>query len=57
MVVVNRQEEYPMPKVINKRHTRAEEAVYIGRPSRWGNPFIVGEAGDGDILLKLANEE
>lgn len=29
-----------MPKVLNKYHRFIpEEAVYIGRPSFWGNPF------------------
>lgn len=29
-----------MPKVYNKHHRDApEDAVYIGRPSSWGNPF------------------
>ena len=29
-----------MPKVINKRHPHtAENAVYVGRPTKWGNPF------------------
>lgn len=31
-----------MPKVLNKRTARSEElanAVNVGRPSKWGNPF------------------
>ena len=32
------------PKVLNK-HTTKENGVYVGRPTKWGNPFIVG--GDG----------
>ena len=29
-----------MPKVYNKKHNDApKDAVYIGRPSKWGNPF------------------
>ena len=30
-----------MPKVYNKRrpHEIPEGAVYVGRPSRWGNPY------------------
>jgi len=31
-----------MPVVLNKRlHGVPENAVYIGRPSKWGNPFHV----------------
>lgn len=29
-----------MPKVYNKYHNNAPtDAIYIGRPSKWGNPF------------------
>lgn len=33
------------PKVLNKRtatEAELEDSVYIGRPSKWGNPFAVG---------------
>lgn len=26
-------------------------AVFIGRPSKWGNPFVIGR----DLLLEIAN--
>lgn len=33
-----------MPRLLNNRkHDIPPEAVYIGRPSRWGNPFPVGD--------------
>ena len=34
-----------MPKVYNKRHPREipEDAVYVGRPSQWGNPYKVSK--------------
>jgi len=28
-----------MPRVINMRTEAVGDAVYVGRPSRWGNPF------------------
>jgi hypothetical protein len=36
------------PKVWNKRigHAVPEGAVYVGRPSKWGNPFTIGRDGD-----------
>lgn len=35
-----------MPKVFNKYHGDAPtDAVYIGRPGPWGNPFSIGEHG------------
>lgn len=37
-----------MPKVLNAAQVRQTrpDAVYIGRPSKWGNPFIIGLHGD-----------
>ena len=33
--------------VLNKRiHQIPEHAVYVGRPTMWGNPFVVGTDGD-----------
>jgi len=32
-----------MPKVFNKRTDKIPRgAVYVGRPSKWGNPFTIG---------------
>lgn len=34
------------PTVFNKHHGDATvDAVYIGRPSKWGNPYVVGKDG------------
>lgn len=44
-----------MPKVLNKRNCR-ESGVYIGRPSKWGNPFIIGRNGSREeVILKYRN--
>ena len=43
-----------MCKVLNKRVTGVPaEAVYIGRGSKWGNPFQIGLGGDraADIAM------
>lgn len=38
-----------MPKVHNKYHkTAPPNAVYIGRGSPYGNPFVIGKHGDRD---------
>jgi hypothetical protein len=38
-----------MPRVYNKRHRNIPStAVYVGRPSPFGNPFIIGQDGDRD---------
>lgn len=35
-----------MPSVFNKHHSDAPvDAVYIGRPTKWGNPYVVGKDG------------
>lgn len=34
------------PRVLNKHHGAASAgSVYIGRPSKWGNPYIIGRHG------------
>lgn len=41
------------PKVLNARQCGKSlpGATYIGRPSEWGNPFVVGIHGDRDKVL------
>jgi len=36
------------PRVLNVRHSKHWPAgpVHIGRPSKWGNPFVIGRDGD-----------
>ena len=35
-----------MPKVWNKRDPKTpKEAVYVGRPTKWGNPYVIGKDG------------
>lgn len=35
-----------MPKVLNFKTDKIPEgSVYIGRPSKWGNPYRIGEDG------------
>lgn len=32
-----------MPTVYNKHHKKVpKDAVYVGRPGKWGNPFVIG---------------
>ena len=41
-----------MPKVLNKKlHGVPPGAVYIGRPSIWGNPFVIGKDGTRDAVI------
>ena len=42
-----------MPKVYNKRHNNVpKDAVYIGRPSKWGNPFEIGKDGTREEVVE-----
>lgn len=43
-----------MPKVLNKYTMKSDDAgVNIMRPSKWGNPFIIGKHGDrDDVIMK-----
>lgn len=38
-----------MPQVLNRTGSRyltaGTQQVYIGRPSKWGNPFVIGRDG------------
>lgn len=44
-----------MPKLLNK-HTcteaEAKDAVYIGRPSVWGNPYEIGRDGTRQEVIE-----
>lgn len=43
-----------MPSVLNARKlktTMKEGAVYVGRPSPWGNPFVTGKDGTRDEVI------
>lgn len=43
-----------MAKVYNVYHKlHPNTAVYIGRPSIWGNPFKIGEHGTREQVAKL----
>ena len=32
--------------------TRAKHDVYIGRPSQWGNPFVIGKDGTREQVIQ-----
>lgn len=42
-----------MPRVLNKRRDNIPpDAIYVGRPSKWGNPFKIGQLYQGRILTR-----
>jgi hypothetical protein len=47
-----------MPKVYNKRDPSCpKDAVYVGRPSKWGNPFKIGQVSVIHVGEKLNREQ
>ena len=41
-----------MCRVHNKHHATAPaSAIFIGRPSKWGNPFQIGKHGDRATVI------
>jgi hypothetical protein len=42
-----------MPKVWNKHHKNVPEgAIYVGRPTKWGNPYVIGRDGDRNEVIR-----
>lgn len=45
------------PKVLNKyKDTIPKDAVYIGRPTIWGNPFVIGIDGTREEVIAKYEE-
>ena len=43
-----------MCKVLNAKHVGKHATatrVYVGRPSKWGNPFVIGRDGSRDDVI------
>ena len=46
-----------MPRVLNKRNDAIPKgAVYVGRPSKWGNPFKIGRDGTREEVIAKYRE-
>lgn len=46
-----------MATVLNKRfHYEPGGSIYIGRPSKWGNPFIIGRDGSREEVVAKYRE-
>jgi hypothetical protein len=46
-------EDAPVPRVLNQhKDGRPASAVYIGRPSPFGNPFAIGRDGDREAVME-----
>lgn len=45
-------------KIYNKHHNNApSDAVYIGRGSTWGNPFVIGKHGSRKEVIQMYREK
>jgi hypothetical protein len=44
----------PKPNVVHCK--RAAYDVYIGRPSKWGNPFTIGKHGNREEVIQKYEE-
>ena len=40
------------PIVLNKKALCGLTGIYVGRPSKWGNPFVIGRDGDRDEVIR-----
>ena len=40
------------PELYNKNDVAPIDAVYIGRPTKWGNPFIIGRHGTREEVIE-----
>ena len=46
-----------MAKVINIRDREdTPDEVYIGRGSKWGNPFVIGRDGNREVFIEKYRE-
>lgn len=41
-----------MPKLYNKYHNPPKDAIYIGRGTKWGNPFVIGKDGTREEVVE-----
>ena len=42
-----------MPRVLNKRTDKIQAgAVYVGRPSKWGNPYAIPKDGNREEVIR-----
>lgn len=46
-----------MPAVFNKYAEHPDDCVSIMRPSKWGNPFVMGRDGDRDFVCDAFERE
>lgn len=48
--------DFATPQVFNKYKGFPPSSVYIGRPSKWGNPFAIGKDGTREEVISKYRE-
>ncbi len=44
---------FDYPQIFNKHHENVpENAIYVGRGSKWGNPFVIGRDGTREDVVE-----
>jgi len=49
-----------MPKVLNKHRDKNNippGAEYVGRPTKWGNPWVIGADGSREQVIQMYRDE
>jgi hypothetical protein len=41
------------PQVLHMRRSPPPDAVYVGRPTKWGDPFVIGRDGTRKQVIEL----
>ena len=45
------------PRVLNQQTDgRPEGSIYVGRPTKWGNPFVIGRDGSREEVIDKYRE-
>lgn len=45
-----------MPKVYNMNHVPVPGAIYVGRPTMFGNPYVIGKHGTREEVVRRYEE-
>jgi len=43
-------------KVLNKKNSKPTDGIYVGRPTIYGNPFVIGKDGDRNEVVEKYKE-
>ena len=41
-----------VPKVYNKKKPYPQNCIYVGRPTKFGNPFVIGQDGSREEVIE-----